>query len=84
MTFGENRLPLNLTLVDVISDKSDNRSIWRHHTTFIKSDMTETIFTKADLSYAIFRQLDISNVDFTDSKLFDTKFRYVNFNNVKS
>ena len=84
MTFGENHLPLNISLIDVIGDKSDNRSIWRHHTAFIKSDMAETIFTKADLSYAMFKQLDISNVDFTDSKLFNTKFRYVNFNDVKS
>jgi uncharacterized protein YjbI with pentapeptide repeats len=84
MTFGENQMPLNIELIDIIGDKSDTRSIWRHHTAFIASDITETIFTKADLSYAFFHHLDINNVDFTDSKLFNTKFRHVNFNDVKS
>ena len=84
MTFGKNMTPLNITLIDIITDKSDNRTIWRHHTLFIDSNITETIFTKSDLTYAEFRELDINNVDFTDTKFFNTKFRYVNFNHVKS
>ena len=68
-------MPLNLTLVDVIEDLSDRRSIWRHHAAFVDSNITETIFTKSDLRYAQFRQLDINNVDFTDANLSNTKFR---------
>ena len=83
-TFGENVLPLNITLVDVILDMSDRRSIWRHHTTFVDSNITETIFTKSDLRYAEFHQLDINNVDFTDANLSNAVFRLVNFNDVKS
>jgi uncharacterized protein YjbI with pentapeptide repeats len=83
-TFGENKLPLNIELVDVISDESDRRSIWRHHTTFVGSSITETIFTKSDLRYAEFHQLDINNVDFTDANLSNAVFRLVNFNDVKS
>jgi len=83
LTFGENVLPLNIELVDVIADKSDRRSIWRHHTAFIDSSITETIFTGSDLSYAKFRELDMNNVDFTDANLYNTKFRYVNLNNIK-
>jgi uncharacterized protein YjbI with pentapeptide repeats/DNA-binding beta-propeller fold protein YncE len=83
ITFGENILPLNLELVDVIADKSDQRSIWRHHTAFIGSNITETIFTKSDLRYAEFRELDINKVDFTDANLHNAKFMYVNLNNVK-
>ena len=82
-TFGENMLPLNIELVDIISDESDRRSIWRHHTGFIDSNITKTIFTGSDLSYAQFHQLDINNIDFTDSNLSNAKFRYVNLNNVK-
>jgi uncharacterized protein YjbI with pentapeptide repeats len=82
-TFGENTLPLNIELVDVIEDKSDRRSIWRHHTAFIDSNITETIFTKSDLRFAEFRELDINNVDFTDANLSNAKFRYINLNNVK-
>jgi len=82
-TFGENVLPLNIELVDIISDESDRRSIWRHHTAFVGSSITETIFTGSDLSYAKFRELDINNVDFTDANLSNAKFRYVNLNNVK-
>ena len=82
-TFGENLMPLNLNLVDIIADRSDQRSIWRHHTAFIDSNITETIFTKSDLRYAEFRELDINNVDFTDANLSNAKFRYVNLNNVK-
>ena len=82
-TFGENLMPLNLNLADIITDKSDDRSIWRHHTAFIDSNITETIFTKSDLRYAEFRELDINNVDFTDANLSNAKFRYVNLNNVK-
>ena len=83
ITFGKNKIPLNITLVDVIEDLSDRRSIWRHHAAFIDSNITETIFTKSDLRYAQFRQLDINNVDFTDANLSNTKFLYVNLNNVK-
>ena len=82
-TFGGNMLPLNIEFIDVITDESDRRSIWRHHTTFVDSVITETIFTGADLSYAKFRELDINNVDFTDVNLSNAKFRYVNLNNVK-
>ena len=82
-TFGENVLPLNIELIDVISDESDRRSIWRHHTAFVGSSITETIFTGSDLSYAKFRELDINNVDFTDANLSNAQFRYVNLNNVK-
>ena len=82
-TFGENLMPLNLNLADIITDKSDQRSIWRHHTAFIDSNITETIFTKSDLRYAEFLKLDINNVDFTDANLSNAKFRYVNLNNVK-
>ena len=82
-TFGDNLIPLNLTLIDNISDKSDQRSIWRHHTAFIDSNITETIFTGSDLRYAEFRELDINNVDFTDANLSNAKFRYINLNNVK-
>nr|AIE96533.1 tripartite motif-containing protein 71 (TRIM71) [uncultured marine thaumarchaeote AD1000_80_F03]AIF04017.1 tripartite motif-containing protein 71 (TRIM71) [uncultured marine thaumarchaeote KM3_16_E08] len=82
-TFGENLIPLNLDLVDVITDKSDQRSIWRHYTAFIDSNITETIFTKSDLRYAKFIELDINNVDFTDADLSNTKFSKVNLNNVK-
>ena len=84
ITFGENKLPLNIKLVDLILDESDRRSIWRHHTAFIDSIITETIFEKSDLRYAVFRELDINNVDFTNANLFDTTFRFVNFNDVKS
>ena len=83
-TFGENILPLNLKLVDVISDKSDRRSIWRHHASFVGSNITETVFTKSDLTYAVFRQLDINNVDFMDANLSNAHFLHVNFNDVKS
>ena len=83
ITFGKNKIPLNLTLVDVIEDLSDRRSIWRHHAAFIDSNITETIFTKSDLRYAQFHQLDINNADFTDANLSNTKFLYVNLNNVK-
>jgi uncharacterized protein YjbI with pentapeptide repeats/DNA-binding beta-propeller fold protein YncE len=83
-TFGENVFPLNLKLLDVISDKSDRRSIWRHHTTFMGYNITETVFTKSDLSYAEFRQLDINDVDFTDANLSNARFLHVNFNDVKS
>ena len=83
-TFGENILPLNIERVDVISDESDRRSIWRHHTAFVGSNITETIFTKSDLRYAEFHQLDINNVDFTDANLSNAVFRLVNFNDVKS
>ena len=83
LTFEKNEMPLNLTLVDVISDMSDRRSIWRHHTSFVDSNITETIFTKSDLRYAEFHQLDINNVDFTDANLSNAVFRYVNFNDVK-
>ena len=82
-TFGDNLIPLNLTLIDNISDKSDQRSIWRQHTAFIDSNITETIFTGSDLRYAEFRELDMNNVDFTDANLSNAKFRYVNLNNVK-
>ena len=82
-TFGNNKLPLNIELVEIISDESDRRSIWRHHTAFIGSSITETIFTGSDLSYAKFRELDINNVDFTDANLSNAQFRYVNLNNVK-
>jgi len=82
-TFGENRLPLNIEPIDIISDKSDRRSIWRHHTAFVGSSITETIFTGSDLSYAKFLELDINNVDFTDANLSNAQFRYVNLNNVK-
>ena len=84
LTFGENRVPLNIKLVDVISDKSDQRTIWRHHTAFVSSNITETIFTKSDLAYAEFRGLDISNVDFMDANLSNALFLNVNFNDVKS
>ena len=82
-TFGENMLPLNLNLIDIISDQSDQRSIWRHYTTFLDSNITETIFTGSDLRYAEFRELDINNVDFTDVNLSNAIFRHVNLNNVK-
>ena len=84
MTFGENIFPLNIQLVDIITDKSDNRSIWRHNTIFVDSNITETIFTKSDLRYAQFHELDINNVDFTDVEFSNTKFKNVNFNHVKS
>jgi len=83
LTFGENTLPLNITFVEMIKDMSDRRSIWRHHTVFVDSSITETIFTGSDLSYAKFRELDINNVDFTDANLSNAVFRYVNFNDVK-
>ena len=82
-TFGDNLHPLNIQLVEIISDESDRRSIWRHHTAFVGSSITETIFTGSDLSYAKFRELDINNVDFTDANLSNAQFRYVNLNNVK-
>ena len=82
-TFGENQFPLNIRLVDVISDKSDQRSIWRHSAAFINSEIIETIFIKSDLAYAHFRQLDISNANFTDADLSNVYFLYVNFNDVK-
>jgi len=83
ITFGKNKMPLNLTLVDVIEDLSDRRSIWRHHAAFLDSNITETIFTKSDLRYVHFIDLDINNVDFTDANLSNAKFLYVNLNNVK-
>ena len=83
-TFGVNNIPLNLKYVDSVFDESDRRSIWRHHTSFIGSDITETIFTGSDLSYATFNMLNIRNVDFTDVNLNYADFRLVNFNNVKS
>ena len=43
-TFGKNLFPTNIKLVDIISDKSDQRSIWRHTTAFINSEIIETIF----------------------------------------
>ena len=82
-TFGDNLHPLNIEFIDIISDESDRRSIWRHHTAFVGSSITETIFTGSDLSYAKFRELDINNVDFTDANLSNAKFSYVNLNNVK-
>nr|AIF12243.1 tripartite motif-containing protein 71 (TRIM71) [uncultured marine thaumarchaeote KM3_54_H01]AIF12325.1 tripartite motif-containing protein 71 (TRIM71) [uncultured marine thaumarchaeote KM3_55_A12] len=82
-TFGENLIPLNIKLVDLIADESDRRSIWRHHTAFVDSSITETIFTGSDLSYAKFLELDINNVDFTDADLSNAKFSKVNLNNVK-
>ena len=78
MTFGKNMTPLNITLIDIITDKSDNRSIWRHNTIFVDSNITETIFTKSDLRYAQFHELDINNVDFTDVEFSNTKFKRSN------
>ena len=83
-TFGKNMFPLNLKLVDSISDESDRRSVWRHHTGFYFSNITGTIFTGSDLSYANFWNLDIRNVDFTDVNLNNVYFKKVNFTNVKS
>ena len=83
-TFGKNKIPLNLKFVDSVFDESDSRSIWRHHTGFFVSNITETIFTGSDLSYATFETLDIRNADFTDVKLNYAYFKHVNFNNVKS
>ena len=83
-TFGENLIPLNLKFVDSIFDESDARSIWRHHTSFIVSNITETIFTGSDLSYATFLDLDINTVDFTGANLSNALFEKVSFTNVKS
>ena len=83
-TYGKNKIPLNLKFVDSIFDESDNRSIWRHHTGFFVSDITETIFTGSDLSYATFETLDIRNADFTDANLSNTFFNVVSLTNVKS
>jgi len=83
-TFGENFIPLNLNLADIIYDMSDQRSIWRHHTGFFISNITETIFTGSDLSYATFETLDIRNADFTDANLSNTFFNVVSLTNVKS
>ena len=52
---GINEIPLNLKFIDSIFDESDSRSIWRHHTGFFVSNITETIFT-SDLSYANFHE----------------------------
>jgi len=84
VTFGENKIPINLKLVDTIFDESDSRSIWRHHTSFLFSNITETIFTGSDLSYAVFTSLDIRNVDFTDANLSNVVFQNITFTNVKS
>ena len=83
-TFGENVIPLNLKFVDSIFDESDSRSIWRHHTGFFISNITETIFTGSDLSYATFMDLDINTVDFTGANLSNALFEGVSFTNVKS
>jgi len=83
-TFGENIIPLNLKFVDSIFDESDSRSIWRHHTGFFVSNITETIFTGSDLSYATFMDLDINTVDFTGANLSNALFEKVSFTNVKS
>ena len=83
-TFGENIIPLNLKFVDNVFDESDRRSIWRHHTGFFVSNITETIFTGSDLSYATFETLDIRNADFTDANLSNTFFNVVSLTNVKS
>ncbi len=83
-TFGKNTMPLNLKFVDRIFDESDHRSIWRHHTSFFVSNITETIFTGSDLSYATFEALDIRNADFTDANLSNTLFNVVSLTNVKS
>ena len=83
-TFGENNVPLNLKLVDMVFDESDKRTIWRHHTGFFISNITETIFTGSDLSYATFEALDIRNADFTDANLSNTLFNVVSLTNVKS
>ena len=82
-TFGEKAIPLNLKFVDSIFDESDKRSIWRHHTSFIVSNITETIFTGSDLSYASFADLDINTVDFTGANLSNVRFEGVSFTNVK-
>ena len=83
-TFGKNKIPLNLKPVDSIFDESDSRLIWRHHTGFFVSNITETIFTGSDLSYATFETLDIRNADFTDANLSNTFFNVVSLTNVKS
>ena len=83
-TFGDKKIPLNLKFVDSIFDESDARSIWRHHTSFIISNITETIFTGSDLSYASFADLDINTVDFTGVNLSNALFEKVSFTNVKS
>ena len=84
VTFGKNTLPLNLKPVDFISDMSEHKTIWRHHTTFLKTEILGTIFTGSDLKHAVFADLDINNVDFTDANLSDAFFEVVSFTNVKS
>jgi len=83
-TFGENNVPLNLKLIDSVFDASDKRTVWRHLTSFIGSNITETVFTGSDLSYVKFTGLDVRNVDFTDVNLNNADFIHVNFDNVKS
>ena len=83
-TFGKNSFPLDLKYVDIVWDESDRRSIWRHHSAFINSEMLGTIFTGSDMSYTSFFNLDFRNVDFTNASLNNAEFRLVNFTNVKS
>jgi len=83
-TFGEKTLPLNLKLIDYISDMSDHRTVWRHHPTFLDSEMLGTVFTGSNLAYAAFVKLDINNVDFTGANLSNASFAEISFTNVKS
>ena len=82
-TFGKDKVPLNLKHVDSISDMSDHRTIWRHHPTFLDSEMLGTVFTGSNLTYATFAKLDINNVDFTGANLSNVLFEGVSFTNVK-
>jgi len=83
-TFGKNVFPLNLKPVDLISDMSDQRTIWRHHSAFFDSEMLGTIFTGSNLEYATFAKIDINTVDFIGANLSNAFFNGVSFTNVKS
>ncbi|MGY5148964.1 MAG: pentapeptide repeat-containing protein [Candidatus Nitrosopumilus sp. bin_68KS] len=74
ITFEKDKLPTNLRLVSIINDKSDQRTMWRHVSSFIGSDMHNVLFKNSDLSHSMFKIETLTDVKFSNSDLSNTSF----------
>ena len=79
----KDRDPLNLVNVDLIDDKSDRRTMWRHVTDFTLTNIVNSSFTNSDLTNTIFSGTTIENVDFSVAKMSNADIIDVNVSDVK-
>ena len=83
LVFGENVRASNIRLVDVISDKSDTRTMWKHSSSFIASDLVNVLFRNSDLSNSSFLHSQLQNVEFSNLEMSNIEFQNVNLINTK-